>query len=349
MNCASAPTSTAWRSPSSRDSGPAVAKARREALDLVRGFRPHLVLTYHTYYKAPDLVGPHLARAGLPYFIFSGAYAEKRRKRLRTLPGYLLNKRARSWPQTTSFPTRPRTTNAWAASFRPRATPGFARESAPGISCTIPRPGRRFGPSGGRGTGRCWSLRRCCGPGSRCGASSSWSVAGPRSSAGGLNPLLVIAGDGPGRAEVEALARETGPESVRFLGMADRGRLGEIFSAGDLFLFPGINEGLGMVYLEAQSCGLPVVATPPRRSRRGGCGTGKPGCWSRRSSRGFSRTRPGSCWTTPARRRAMGEAAGRFVRQIHDMDANYAAMEAVMLDVVEKRKKRAGCRAWLRL
>ena len=32
------------------------------------------------------------------------------------------------------------------------------------------------------------------------------------------------------------------------------------YSAGDMFVFPGIRESLGMVYLESQSCGLPVVA-----------------------------------------------------------------------------------------
>ncbi len=32
------------------------------------------------------------------------------------------------------------------------------------------------------------------------------------------------------------------------------------YSACDLFVFPGIRESLGLVFLEAQSCGLPVVA-----------------------------------------------------------------------------------------
>ena len=34
----------------------------------------------------------------------------------------------------------------------------------------------------------------------------------------------------------------------------------QYYSAADLFAFPGIGESLGMVYLEAQACGLPVVA-----------------------------------------------------------------------------------------
>jgi glycosyltransferase involved in cell wall biosynthesis len=33
-----------------------------------------------------------------------------------------------------------------------------------------------------------------------------------------------------------------------------------VYNASDLFVFPGLREPIGMVYLEAQACGLPVVA-----------------------------------------------------------------------------------------
>jgi glycosyltransferase involved in cell wall biosynthesis len=47
---------------------------------------------------------------------------------------------------------------------------------------------------------------------------------------------------------------------VIFAGHVDRQLMYRYYSAADLFAFPGIGESLGMVFLEAQSCGLPVVA-----------------------------------------------------------------------------------------
>jgi glycosyltransferase involved in cell wall biosynthesis len=70
---------------------------------------------------------------------------------------------------------------------------------------------------------------------------------------------LWIIGDGKGRRGLEAQARHLGWR-VRFLGVVARDQLGEFYNAADIFAFPGLREPLGMVYLEAQACGLPVVA-----------------------------------------------------------------------------------------
>jgi len=54
---------------------------------------PDLWLTYHTYYKAPDLLGPWVCKIlGINYVIFQGIYSTKRKRRLRTLPGFYLNR-----------------------------------------------------------------------------------------------------------------------------------------------------------------------------------------------------------------------------------------------------------------
>ncbi|WP_170339817.1 glycosyltransferase family 4 protein [Ruegeria arenilitoris] len=70
---------------------------------------------------------------------------------------------------------------------------------------------------------------------------------------------LNIAGDGPARPEVEALMSSFGTR-VRFLGLLSRDDLETIYSDAALLVWPGVNEAYGMTYLEAQSAGVPVVA-----------------------------------------------------------------------------------------
>src|SRR5690606_25682931 len=53
--------------------------AEREIERLSAGPRPDLWLTYHTYYKAPDLLGPRLSRHwGIPYAVIEGTRASSR-------------------------------------------------------------------------------------------------------------------------------------------------------------------------------------------------------------------------------------------------------------------------------
>ncbi|MEX0316488.1 MAG: glycosyltransferase family 4 protein [Ruegeria sp.] len=70
---------------------------------------------------------------------------------------------------------------------------------------------------------------------------------------------LDIAGDGPARNQVEALMAPYG-DKIRFLGQLDRDAMQAAYQRASLFLWPGVNEAYGMVYLEAQAAGLPVVA-----------------------------------------------------------------------------------------
>jgi glycosyltransferase involved in cell wall biosynthesis len=70
---------------------------------------------------------------------------------------------------------------------------------------------------------------------------------------------LLIAGDGPNRPELEALATEIAPGRVRFLGtLADPSLL---LAAVDALVLPSHTEGLPGVLMEAGLTGLPVVAT----------------------------------------------------------------------------------------
>jgi len=70
---------------------------------------------------------------------------------------------------------------------------------------------------------------------------------------------LDIAGDGAARAQVTPLFARFGA-SVRFLGQLDEDALAAAYRAADVFVWPGVNEAYGMVYLEAQAAALPVLA-----------------------------------------------------------------------------------------
>ncbi len=70
---------------------------------------------------------------------------------------------------------------------------------------------------------------------------------------------LSIIGDGPARTDIELMFRDFG-NRVSFLGQLDRSAVTEAYRQASLFVWPGVNEAFGMVYLEAQAAGLPVVA-----------------------------------------------------------------------------------------
>src|SRR5262249_8825992 len=76
--------------------------------------------------------------------------------------------------------------------------------------------------------------------------------------------VLILVGDGPERARVEALVRELGlGDGVCLLG--EQRTVADGLRHADLFLLPSELESFGLAGLEAQSAGVSVVA-----SRTGG-------------------------------------------------------------------------------
>ncbi|MBM4393839.1 MAG: glycosyltransferase, partial [Deltaproteobacteria bacterium] len=73
-----------------------------------------------------------------------------------------------------------------------------------------------------------------------------------------LDGELWIAGAGPLRAELEALAAPLGGR-VRFLGAVDD--LEPLLATADVFVHPSVEEAAGSVIIEAMAAGVPVVAT----------------------------------------------------------------------------------------
>lgn len=70
---------------------------------------------------------------------------------------------------------------------------------------------------------------------------------------------LVLVGDGPYLNVMKS--RLGGCSDVHFAGRIPRTELPLLYSAADLMLFPSVTDTFGMVVLEAQACGLPVIVT----------------------------------------------------------------------------------------
>ena len=82
------------------------------------------------------------------------------------------------------------------------------------------------------------------------------------------NAHLLLVGEGPYRSHLEKLANKLSlSERITFVGRILYDKLPNYLSAADVFVMPSRSrffglevEGLGIVYLEASACGIPVVA-----------------------------------------------------------------------------------------
>lgn len=223
--------------------------AKREAARLcaapeLRGLAAWV--TYHNYYKAPDLIGPTVSRTlGLPYVLIE---ATRARTRLRG-----------PWSRFAAA--------AEAASDAADVIFYFTRHDRDALE--------RDRPEGQRLLELPPFLPEADLPGpAPLADGASVLVAGMMRAGDKLASYRLvadafarlsgdwraeIAGDGPARAEVEALMASYQPR-VRLLGRLERAEMNAAYGRASLFFWPGVNEAFGMVYLEAQAHGLPVVA-----------------------------------------------------------------------------------------
>lgn len=300
--------------------GKALAVARRQRLDLW--------LTYHTYYKSPDVIGPLCARRlGLPYVIFQGIFSTKVRRDPRTLYGYLKNRKALLAADLVF-------TNKLddLANLRRIISEDSLRYIPPGI----------FPADFVRDENARAELRREWNAGETPIVMSAamfrddvktrglvFAIEALGRIAKEVDFRLVLAGDGPTRHRLEALAAQHLPDRVIFLGKIPRAEMHRYYSAADLFAFPGIRESLGMVYLEAQSCGLPVVAFRgwgvPEVVDDGGTGL-----LTEPFEHDAFAAAVRELVRNPDRRREMGRRAMARIRDIHDLERNYAQVDEAL-------------------
>jgi glycosyltransferase involved in cell wall biosynthesis len=73
-----------------------------------------------------------------------------------------------------------------------------------------------------------------------------------------FNSILVLAGDGPLRADIEYKVKDLGlVDRVKFLGV--RSDVNCLLQAFDVFVFPSLYEGLPFTLIEAQGVGTPCI------------------------------------------------------------------------------------------
>ena len=235
--------------------------AATEATNLIRKGRAagwRAWITYHNYYKAPDLLGPAVTTAlGIPYLQVESTRAQKR------LTGpwaqfahaaevasdaadviFYLTKRD-AFALERDAPDRQKLRHL--APFLPRTkAPSQSPCTGPILSVGMMRPGDKL---------------------------SSYHLISETLTHLKTNDWhLRIAGDGPAWADVKALFAPFG-DRVLFLGALDAEPLAQVYAQSALLLWPGVNEAFGLSYLEAQAHGLPVVA----QNRPGVCDVLAPG------------------------------------------------------------------------
>jgi glycosyltransferase involved in cell wall biosynthesis len=126
-------------------------------------------------------------------------------------------------------------------------------------------------------------------------------------------------GDGRARNEVETLFAAL-HSSCRMLGKLPPDKLWPLLQAADLYLWPAVNEAFGMALLEAQACGLPVLAG----DEGGVASIVEPGVsgWlaARRDTQAFAQQLQ-LLLSQPQQLQAAGRQAWRQVQQRHSLGA----------------------------
>ncbi len=302
---------------------------------------PDLWFTYHLYQKAPDWLGPDIARRlGIPYVVAEASFAPKQQggpwavgheavaRALRSADrvicvnpddaeclGPLLPDARRLVSMKPFLAAEP------AASAKAGRTAHRQSLAAScGIDPDIPwiavvammRPGDKL------------ASYRLLGDAMRRIADRRW--------------VLLVAGDGPARANVE-MALDFG-DRVRFLGTLDRSGVDRLHAAADLGAWPAINEAYGMALLEAQAAGLPMVAGD-RAGIRQIVADGETALLAPAGDAAAFAVAVAALLDAPARRTAMAATAIERVRCEHDLPIAARRLDAVLCDARAARLQTA--------
>lgn len=293
--------------------------------------RPQLWFTYHLYYKAPDWIGPLVARAlDIPYVVAEASVAHKRAGgpwaaahravlaaldqaaavvTLNPLDGKLIPEPEKVRPLKPFLDTAPYEA---ARPLREDYRAALAREQQ--LDPDLP-----------------WLLAvAMMRPGDKL--KSYQILAQALRAIPDLPWQLVVAGDGQARDAVAQAFAWALPGRVRFLGLVQPEVMPALYAACDLLVWPAVNEAFGMALLEAQAAGIPVVAgrSPGVENVVAEGVTGylaDPGLATFAAS-------VREILSQKASRLALGEAAPRHVAEHHSLSAAARRLDAVLHDVM---------------
>jgi colanic acid/amylovoran biosynthesis glycosyltransferase len=146
----------------------------------------------------------------------------------------------------------------------------------------------------------------------------------------GAEVVATIVGDGPARAEFEAVAgRLRVSEHVRFVGAVGQDDIRSYYADADIFCLPSFAEGIPVVAIEAMAMELPVVATRimgiPELVDDGANGILVAPGRADELTEALARL-----VRAPQERRSMGSAAREKVRRDFDVAASARRMRAVL-------------------
>ncbi len=289
--------------------------------------RPQLWFTYHLYYKAPDWIGPAVAKAlKIPYVVAEASVAHKRAS-----GPWAASHRAvlQALEQATAVVTlNPLDAKLIPDQAKVRTLKPFL-DTAPYDAVLALRDDYRQALAREQHLDpeMPWLLAAAM---TRRGdkLASYQMLAQALRAIPDMPWQLVVAGDGEAYEEVRQAFAWAMPERVRFLGLVQPEVMPALYSACDLLVWPAVNEAYGMALLEAQAAGLPVVAgrSPGVENVVAEGVTGylcDPGLATFAAS-------VREILTQTASRAAMGEAAPRMVAENHSLLAAARRLNSIL-------------------
>jgi glycosyltransferase involved in cell wall biosynthesis len=271
----------------------------------------NFVFTYHSHYKAPDLLGPELARGlAIPYILAEASRAPKRDH------GQFAHREAIALRAIEAADLLICLTGRDRVMLEPLKPASALLDLKPFLDLEPSHPEVRAPRDG--------PIRLLTVAMMRAGrkARSYALLAGALDTCArdDLPWHLTIVGSGSERAEVEALFAPLGRRVTLAGEITDPGGLRACYRAADLFVWPGIGEAYGMVYLEAQSHGLFCLALD-----QGGIAEvihpGIGGVLVAEATPEAYASALRNLLSDPEALRARGAAAARFVRRERSLDA----------------------------